>query len=368
MLIWADFPSGQRGLYGTTTSYMLNGIWAEVQAGSSGGAVAIVDDPDSNIGSLGKVLRFSGGATGGGAGFSFSRFVNPSGAQATTGMGFRLWANALPQTVASSGNAAWWFRTSSNTNIIYFRLLPDGSIGCYNSSDTLLGQSGPVITPNAYHHIETRVLRHASAGEAEVRVNGNPVLDLDTLALGSSDIGMTLTGSWTRGSSEVQLYNHYKDWTYWDGSGSEVNDFQGSVAVHDLLPDSDNSLGWTPSTGSTGWDLVDEGNTGPDDADYISADDTPPSPTIFTMTDLPADVTTVRGLIAIGRLVKTDGGDCDVQMSLSPNGTDWDDGADRPITVAETYWWDVSTVSPDTAAAWTPAEVNDLLFRIDRTL
>jgi hypothetical protein len=27
-IIWADFPSGQHGLYGSTIAHMFNGIWA----------------------------------------------------------------------------------------------------------------------------------------------------------------------------------------------------------------------------------------------------------------------------------------------------------------------------------------------------
>ena len=86
------------------------------------------------------------------------------------------------------------------------------------------------------------------------------------------------------------------------------------------------------------------------------------------MTNLPPDVISVRAAMPIGRFVKTDGGDCQVLMRISPNGVDWDPGDDREITVANTYWWDKSYVSPDTGAAWTPAEIDDLLFEIDRTV
>lgn len=366
-IIWADFPSGQHGLYGSDNSFMLNGIWADFfNDTGSGGQMALTSDPDPNIASAGYVLVVEGGDFAGPTG-NYARIVNPAGAQTTSGMGFRLWPSGLPSSASEAGGAKWWFATSSNVVVAYCLVMPDGSIAAYNSSNTLLGQSEPCVTANAYTHIETKVLRDASAGTLEVRVNGVAKLELDTLALGANDIGMVRIGADSNvnsgGSDKV---NYYKDFVYWDGTGSEGNDFQGSVAVRDLYTDADISLNWTPSTGSTGWDLIDE--IPPVDTDYIQAGDPAPDPAKFSVTNLPDDVTSVRALLPIVRAVKTDGGDCNIQVGITPNDTNWDDGADRPITTAYTYWWDVSHLSPATAAPWTPAEVNAAYVRADRTL
>lgn len=104
------------------------------------------------------------------------------------------------------------------------------------------------------------------------------------------------------------------------------------------------------------------------DGSYLSASDTATTPMSFEFDNLPDDVTSVRGLIMVSRHKKSDGGDANIQMALSPNGTDWDSGADRPITTAFQYDFDVSEASPDTALAWTPIEVNNLKGRIDRTV
>jgi hypothetical protein len=106
----------------------------------------------------------------------------------------------------------------------------------------------------------------------------------------------------------------------------------------------------------------------PDDTTYASADDSPPSPLIVEIEDLPPDVTSVRALIPVIRHRKVDGGDANVQVSLSPNGTNWDLGVDRPITTAFQYDFDVSELDPATAAPWTPIAVDNLVARIDRTL
>jgi hypothetical protein len=162
------------------------------------------------------------------------------------------------------------------------------------------------------------------------------------------------------------LTNWYsKDLLIWDGAGSVDNDFFGSVSIYALLTDADISLNWTPSTGSTGWDLLDE--SPPNDADYISAPDPAPAAAVMSLTNLPADVTSVRGLISFVRAAKTDGGDGDLQVSLT-SGANTDAGADRPMTTAFTYWKDVSEVNPGTGVFWTPTEVDAMDIEFDRTV
>jgi hypothetical protein len=113
--------------------------------------------------------------------------------------------------------------------------------------------------------------------------------------------------------------------------------------------------------------MIDDGR--PNDLTYMSAADNPlPSPMRFEMENLPPDITSVRALISVTRHRKIDGGDGNVQTALSPNGTNWDNGEDRPITTAFQYDFDVSEVSPVTSSPWTPVEVDSLKLRINRTL
>ena len=365
-IIWADFPSGQRGLYGTTHAYMLNGVWAAFEGAFSGDFIRIVNDPDPLIGSAGYVLRFNqSGATG-----SWSRICSRftmSTTQATAGIAFRMWLSAFPIGNSDRGNAEWEFRTIGNSMIVRCSIGASGQIRAYNSAGTLLGESGPnAVVVNAYNHVETKVLRDAAAGTIEVRVNGATKLTLNALALGATNITNLTLGQDAEGTEINGRTVYYKDVVFWDGAGAYATDFQGSVAVRDLLTNADISLNWTPSTGATGWNLIDE--TPPNDADYIEAPDPPPAAAVFGMTDLPVDVTSIRTLLPIMRARKTDGGDCDVQMGLTPDNVAWVNGANRPMTTAFTYWWDSLHTSPVTAAPWTPAEVNAAYVRVNRTL
>jgi hypothetical protein len=158
-----------------------------------------------------------------------------------------------------------------------------------------------------------------------------------------------------------------KDYVVWDGSGTSNNDFLGSVIVYELFTSADDAFpaGWS-STGADGYSVLD--NNPPDDGvSYITADDTPPSAAEFSLTNLPADITSVKGLVTRVRAAKSDGGDGQLQVSLI-SGASTDAGSDRPITVAQTYWSDVSELDPATTVAWTPSGVNAAVLKIERTL
>ena len=83
--------------------------------------------------------------------------------------------------------------------------------------------------------------------------------------------------------------------------------------------------------------------------------------------NLPPDITSVRGLMTLVRASNSDGGDGKLQTSLVSAG-DLANGADRQITTAETYWYDISELNPDTGVAWTPANTDSANIRFNRTL
>lgn len=365
-IIFADFPSGQLGLYGSTIANMFNGIWTGYTGASASSNFSLANDPDPNIATTGRTLFVNTNNVAGTGGARDIYFALPLGATAEVGIAGRLWLPVLHPENSGVGNSRMLWKTTGNVIVAYLQVGATGQITAYNSAGASLGSTlGPVITANAYNHVEGRCLRDAAVGEIEVRVNGVTVLNLSGLALGASNIGAIAFGADDNNIAEGGQ-SYWKDLVVWDTSGSVGNDFQGSVAVRDLYTDADISLNWTPSTGSTGWPLLDK--TSVDDTTYITAGDPPPAAAVFSLTDLPTDVTSVRALLPIVRSVKTDGGDCNLQAGLTPNNIDWDDGADNPQTTAYTFRYDVSELSPDTAAPWTVTEVNAAYVRVNRTL
>lgn len=486
-IVWADFPSGQVGLYGTNTAHMLNGIWAQITFGWSGSA-SLAEDPDPNT--TGNVLRTLTQASGS-SGYAAVRFALPVPA-ATEGFACRIWLPDLPEDSFSCPFIA--FRNAANADLFAIRVLSTGAIEARSSSQntgTLYGTTtGPALVANAWNHLEVKGLSDPAAGTIEVRVNGNVKLNLDTLNTGAGSIAQMVFGTYRSVSGAVFSEAYWKDVVFWDTSGTVANDFQGSVSVYDLFADADVSLNWVPSIGALGYPLItddfpsgtltvsgliSDGNVvridntyyrfssgsldsgapagtsanpwrvligateadsmlnlfnaigatgvagtdystaltahttvdangvtatqvsveaklqaasaivttetganlawaagtltgGPTDPSYIEADATPPAAAVFTMTNLPPDVTSVRALIPIFRGMKTDGGDCAVQAGLSPDNATWVNGADEPQTVAFTFYWSPIHTDPVTAAPWTPGAVNGAYVRVNRTL
>lgn len=351
---WADFPSGDTGLYGTTTSLMLSGIWAETSSGTS-----ITEDPDPNI--TGNVLLCNG---------SRCRYVLPS-AQNTAGIASRVYLPSIPSTTATRP-AIHQFRDVSNNLRLAIVVTPTGALEAYRDVDgvtgigTLIGgTTGPVLTAQAWRHVETKVLWSTTVGTVTIKVEGVEVLALTGVNTGAGNYAQLAVGV-SYNAVAVSFLTYFKDIVFWDGSGSVNNDFLSTVGVYYLRPTADVSSGWTPTSGTSDWDLLDE--SPPDDAGYIYAGDPPPAPSILNVEELPADIVGVRAILPVARAAKSDSGDGNLQMSVSPNGTDWDDGADNAVSTAFTYYYDVSEVSPDTTAPWTPVEVNALEFELNRTV
>lgn len=351
-LMLADIPSGDTGRYGTTKSYMMDGIWADV----NGGSAQIIDDPDPNI--TGNVLDLTS---------SYARYVYPGGAVATAGMGCRVYLPNIP-TGENTVPSIHQYRGGSNQLLVTITVSPTGSIRALRwdgATSTELGETtGPVLVANSWRHVESKVLFSDTVGTVEVRVEGVVVLNLtsqDTNAVSAEQcaIGVSID------SNSVPQTVYFKDVTFWNGSGTQNNTFLGPCGVYRLTPNADVSSGWTRTSGTTDYELVDEAP--PNDADYIYAGDPPPAASIMQMTNLPADIISVRGVISVIRAQKSDGGDGTLQNSMSPDGTNWDAGADNAISTAFSYYYDVSEVSPATAAAWTPTEVNAMRVRLNRT-
>lgn len=361
MLQWMDDFSSY-GLGADTaarqisTLRMLNGLYAEV-----GGASKAILWPDPDPTEAGQaVLRVGSNNTE-----SDARVRKVlSAPQTTVGVAARYWLDNLPS--GAGYNVFVSFLNVTLVKLCELREDPSGYLEVYNGSGVRIARSdAPVIISNAWRHIETKVVFDAVAGEVEVRLEGVTVIN----EVGVNTVGAAATPTCQNvclnGKTGGTPMMYVKDYIIWDGSGAVNNDFLGSCQVYKIVPDGDVSLGWTPSAGAVGWDLINE-STPPDDAAYISADPTPPPLSQFSMTDLPDDVTSVKGVMFLQRSRKSDGGDGNVQVSLT-DGVNTEAGVDRAITTAWTYWTDMFNLAPD-GLNWSKAKVNAVQATIDRTV
>ena len=336
------------GIYGTTVALMDDGIYAQAT-----GLIALVDDPDGI--SDGTVVRLISSA----ASIGVLRYVLSS-AQNKAGQAVRVFMNNLPVSDNDRPQVVRWMN-NSNVELASVYVETTGRLTFSDGVNTIT-TANPVITANGWWHIEAAYDR-SGVGSIEVRVEGVTVLqDTDLGYVAASQIFQTALRFFGNNFSSTQIF--YKDLVIWDGSGAVNNDFLGSVLVLNLSPTSDVALNWNLVGGASGFSILD--NIPPNDAAYIEAVNPPPAAYVCGLSDLPPDVTSVKGLMTVVRAQKSDGGDGSLQVSLISNG-DVDLGADRPITTTMTYWRDVSELDPDTSAPWTPVAVDAAQMQIDRT-
>lgn len=345
--------------YGTgsaSRTAMLDGL----VYGSLNSNLAVTTDPDPSA--TGRALSVSQSSSSN-ADENDMRVVLSTPVAGKVGVHARFWFNALPNNDISGRPAFIMWRTAGNDNIARLLVRPNGSIICQNSTESgsIADSVVPLVTPSAWTHIEAWY--DSSDGTGEVWINGVKKMDI---AGGSTGTTALICHAKRSGSGNDSPSMYMKDYGVWDENGTENNTVQGTVLVGRIKPDADVTLGdWVPSTGSTGYNLL--AKDAVDDTTYLSGDDAPPAAMQFNFEAIDPDATSVRAVMSVGRMRKIDGGDATVQMSVSPNGTDWDDGADRPITSAFTYWYDISEVSPDTTDPWTPTELNNIVGQVNRT-
>lgn len=334
--------------------FLLDGLWGDVRA-------QIVTDPD--VLATGNVLRLLGGA------YSGARRPFAPGAVATAGVALRMYMPQLPyDRVGVIGFYDGALNVQINANIT-----PTGAVEIWRGSSAVgsggvkLGQTtGPVTTANAWHHYELKVVCDAFAGTVELRIDGVSVIALTAVNTGTaSQLSLDITDRRT-GTPLFNFGCYFKDLVTWNGLGTQNNNFLGTVSVLGMVPNADVNVNWTPSTGTTAFNLLD--NSPPLDAtEYLTAVTPPPAALLVALSNLPANVTSVRAMIAQVRARKADGGDGNIQASLKSN-VSFVAGSDRPITTAFTYYEDVFEVDPNTAAPWTPASADAAQLRINRTI
>jgi len=347
MLQWADTMNR----YGTSTALMLNGIYAEVHNAT------LIADPDPT--STQKVLHHSPNTDYN----ELYRFPFPGGSKATMGFQTNIWCDQLPTN--GSFLPGWEFRDSANVAQVSFSIETTGAMSIRRggvNGTPLATTLVPVVTANAWHRIEMKPTINSVTGAAELRVNRASVLSVSGANTQSSALSSSAQIAYSK-SYSGGIGTSHKNLAVWDTTGTRNNDFLGSVQMTDIDTNADTSLTWVPSTGTVGWSILD--NNPPVDTTYIGA--ATPLSNVFGLGNLPADATSVLGLVLVNRSWKIDGGDGNTQMGIV-SGASTGLGTDRPITTAPTYWWDVMEVDPATGIPFTPTGFNAASLKQSRTV
>lgn len=226
---------------------------------------------------------------------------------AAVGVATAWYTTSLPD-IANS-QIVLTFTDQANDEQVSIIINTDGTIKAVagtRSSTTVLGTSAsPVITASTWHHIEARLICHASTGALEVRVDGvaaiGPLTNIDTDPQGTSEVSQAWFGLvFASGTAGPQYID---DCYAWDGTGSYNNDFIGDKDILTYYYDGDTGTQqWTPNVAVAHHLQVDDtessqspasGNDG--DTTYLQAT----SAGNIEELDLEAVPSTVAGIVGV---------------------------------------------------------------------
>lgn len=367
--------------YGTDSTNMLSGPWAEVTITPTAlpydGSYILLSqsNPRTGLNSLFRPGNRSalGTTANQRTTFAVCRKVLGVGGD-TIGVGFAVYQTALP--VASNKEVFVDFRDENNTKLVTITELTDGTIVVKSGSRwgaEIARSAEPILVAEAYQHIEIIIHFDDTNGSIEVRVDGVTVINASGINTGAAicnQLSFFTADAPIDGTDEIStehLSDAYIDDIFsYDNTGSYNNDFIGDRRVRTIYPDSDEATQeWTGVGSSTNYGAINE-ITPDGDSTYISAPPTAPLTSEFGLSDLPSSVGAISALQTYVMQKKVEAGDGNTQSSINVNGSS-SVGADRAITTAYTYWSDVFEISPDTGAPFTPSEVNSATLSIKRT-
>lgn len=285
------------------------------------------------------------------------------GDRGTVGIAAALYFSQMP--INNDVTRLFEFRDAANAMLARLVLQTTGTLSVLTLGGGRYTTAVPVVVAEAYQHLEMMVHFHGTAGWFEVRVNGVTVLSVADINTGSTQcaqVAMLFNASSSIGSG---LIADMDDLFCYDDTGSFNNTFIGDRRVITLFPDADTiEADWSVVGAADGFAAINQ--AAPDsDTTYISST-TPGEVSEFTLQNLPAGISNISAVVAVGMMRKTEAGVANVQMS-AVSGAAETPGADRPVTERYTYWQDVFETDPASAAPFTPAEVDALRIKFERT-
>lgn len=234
----------------------------------------------------------------------------------------------------------------------------------YRGSGTtnLLGESAANSLPpiENWFHLEWKVTIDPSAGVVEVRLDGNvtPILNLtgqNTRASANSRITEARVGSSIMRTDDYHLF---------DDTGSVNNDFAGNVRVYTEFPTSDDSVQFTPLSGTDNYAMVDDPGDVDADTTYNSTLTAGHKDTFGVTGDVPVTAT-VYAFESRAVMRKDEANVCTGRIILKSGGTQAN-GTTQTFGTSYAQYRQPYDVDPTDSAAWTPAKVNAIKIGYER--
>lgn len=218
-----------------------------------------------------------------------------------------------------------------------------------NGANTLLASGTKVLQNNSWYYVEALITLSNTVGTISLSIDN--VADIVATGLNNRNTAnnnitaVAFRGVVTANTRWAQMF------------GFDGGVLQGPSRISLLTPTADGAVAaWTPSTGTTLFNLVDE--IPPNgDTDYISSA-TPTQQALFTFTSLPYTPNTIYG-VQVSLYAKRDDAAARSLACLVRSGGTSVTGTTQAVTASYLdFYLQIYELNPVTVAAWTAADVN----------
>ena len=240
-----------------------------------------------------------------------------------------------------------------------------GEIIAMRGTTTLGTSSAGVITHNTWHYIEAKVFVDNSVGTVDVYVDGTSVLSLtsqDTKDNNTRDANI-----YSIRISGASVDCEHDDIYIADTTGLTNNDILvGPLAIEALTPDADGTTNnFTPLSGLTNWEMVDDGNAPDDDTTYVSSG-TVSDQDLYSFGDMTGFGETIGSVVAVQPMMhlRKEHTGPRVMRCLARNGLTTVEGGDGVCGTEWRYLKHIYETDPDGGGAWDETAVNSAEFGI----
>jgi hypothetical protein len=246
---------------------------------------------------------------------------------------------------------------------ISLRLGSDYVFRVYRGS-TLLATFTTALVANVFYHVGVKVLIHGSTGTLLTALNGvtqNNLTNINTLNTANAFVSQVRFGCLATGATGSGMRFGWSDVCIQaDASTSNVT-LLGDCAALALAVTSDATPNdGTTTSGTDHFAMVDDGVSGQDGDTTTLTLATDGDEERFGCENLPGSVTDVKAVCQRVVAKKTDTGTCKLRHRLYVNATTYDSDQ-SPLSLSYDSYYKGRTLNPDTAAEFTPAEVDALV-------
>lgn len=223
--------------------------------------------------------------------------------------------------------------------------------------------TGKAFSNQQWHHVEIKIHAGDGDGTLEMRVNEEEWINVTGVTTVSPDhFDLTQSSNVKYGSYQ---FEEGIGGVYWlddayimDTAGTRLNDFIGDCRIEPLQPTADGALEqFTPKSGGDNYVEVDDPER--DEDSSYNESDVVGDKDLFVMQDLATTPETIFAVQATINARKTEAGTRGLVASVRIGGTDYDSSEHLLLQdyIYEMFIWETS---PDSGAAWTESEVNNM--------